>query len=575
MDESKDASAVDDDSSLARKSGRESSESPMGEEDNEKSTAAGADLSTLQAEMLKRQTDVPEQTYGVFSLFRYASTFDIAVIIVCTACSVVSGAATPCMMIVFGGMQDIFRDYLVLQETTLNEFKASIANFVLYFVYIAIGNFAATYTSNLGFIYIGEQLTTRLREEYVESCLRQNVAFFDNLGAGEVAVRLTADINIIQQGISEKVGLCMAAISTLVSGFAIGFAFSWKLTLILLSTLVALTLNTTLFTLYFSKFTTPMAVTAAQASSVSEETLAAIRLTTALGVQRQFVDRYDSHLVAARAAATKFKTAISFMMASAMAILWLNYGLGFWQGSTLLRRGEASLHDIITTMMAVTLSVSNAGTVAPSVQAFAEAGGRCSKIFNIIDRQSTLDPSSPSGDKLTDVFGHLRFHDVKHIYPSRPGVVVMDGVSIDFPSRKTTAIVGSSGSGKSTVASLLLRFYDPLEGSISLDGTDISTLNLGWLRRQIGYVSQEPTLFATSVLENIGYGLVGTEHEHSGTEERYELIVEAAKQANAHDFISKLPESYQTNVGQRGSLLSGGQRQRIAIARAIVSNPKS
>ena len=137
-----------------------------------------------------------------------------------------------------------------------------------------------------------------------------------------------------------------------------------------------------------------------------------------------------------------------------------------------------------------------------------------------------------------------------------------------------TALVGQSGSGKSTIISLVERFYDPLEGDILLDGVPIRELNIRWLRSQIGLVSQEPTLFSTSVWENIAFGLLHTEYDNYSEEEKDKLIVHAAHLANAHAFITQLPQGYQTQVGERAALLSGGQKQRISIARAVVKNPR-
>ncbi|KAF9238096.1 P-glycoprotein-like protein [Melanogaster broomeanus] len=166
------------------------------------------------------------------------------------------------------------------------------------------------------------------------------------------------------------------------------------------------------------------------------------------------------------------------------------------------------------------------------------------------------------------------FEGVKFSYPSRLDVPVLKSLSVTFRAGKTAALVGGSGSGKSTIIALVERFYDPLCGSVKLDGIDIRDLNIKWLRSQIGLVSQEPTLFATTIKGNVAHGLVNTPYERLSEEERFGLIKEACIKANADSFISKLPEGYDTMVGEHGFLLSGGQKQRVAIARAIVSDPR-
>ena len=153
-------------------------------------------------------------------------------------------------------------------------------------------------------------------------------------------------------------------------------------------------------------------------------------------------------------------------------------------------------------------------------------------------------------------------------------MTVLEDINVDFPAGKTTAIVGASGSGKSSIIGLIERFYEPVQGHISLDGVDLRGLNIKWLRRQMSLVSQEPVLFAVTIYDNIRFGVIGSPFEDLPETELRDIIHEAARKANAHDFINALPEGYETNVGDRGFLLSGGQKQRIAIARAVVSDPR-
>ena len=188
------------------------------------------------------------------------------------------------------------------------------------------------------------------------------------------------------------------------------------------------------------------------------------------------------------------------------------------------------------------------GNVSPHLQAFATALAAAGKVFAVIERISPLDPTSQEGLKPEKIEGSIELQDIHMIYPSRPEVKVMDGVSLKIAANETTALVGASGSGKSTIVGLIERFYDPVEGQVLLDGIPLRDINLRFLREQVSLVGQEPVLFATSIFNNIAHGLIGTKFEHVDKEVKREMVQEAAKQANAFDFISELPEGFETNV---------------------------
>lgn len=533
-----------------------------------------AHLPEEEASILKRQVLTPDVKAGVATLYRYSSRNDLLIMAVSALGAIAGGAALPLMTVIFGNLQGTFEDYFKGQ-TSYDDFMGIMTSLVLYFIYLAIGEFVTIYVATVGFIYTGEHISGKIREHYLQSCMSQNIGFFDKLGAGEVTTRITADTNLIQEGISEKVGLTLTAVATFVSAFVIGFVFYWKLTLILTSVVFALLFDMGFGSKFIVRFNTASIQAYAMGGTVAEEVISSIRNAVAFGTQERLAKQYDVHLIRAEHFGFRVKSTIACMVAGMMLILYLNYGLSFWMGSKYLVDGVIPLSSVLIIMMSIMVGAFQLGNVAPNIQAFGTALAAAAKIFNTIDRLSPLDPTVDDGEKLERVQGNIRLEHIKHIYPSRPEVVVMKDVTLDIPAGKTTALVGASGSGKSTIVGLVERFYDPVAGHVYLDGHDISKLNLRWLRQQISLVSQEPTLFGTTIYNNIRHGLIGTEFENAGEEKQRELIYEAARKANAHDFVSALPEGYETNVGQRGFLLSGGQKQRIAIARAIVSDPKS
>ncbi|XP_035829455.1 multidrug resistance protein 1, partial [Aplysia californica] len=201
------------------------------------------------------------------------------------------------------------------------------------------------------------------------------------------------------------------------------------------------------------------------------------------------------------------------------------------------------------------------GGASPHITSLLTAKGAAGTIISIIKDEPTIDSSDLGGKRPESVHGYIQLRNIQFSYPTRKDVQVLKNCNLDIEPGQTVALVGASGCGKSTIVNLIQRFYDPDQGQVLLDGTDVKELNIHWLRRKIGIVSQEPVLFGLTIAKNIALGRPGVSMEE---------VVQAAKMANAHDFISALPEGYETMVGERGAQLSGGQKQRVAIARALV-----
>ena len=477
------------------------------------------------------------------------------------------------MQIIFGSLAGLFQGFF--NGTVSGDyFDSQLSHFTLYFLYLAIAEFVTIYICTVGFIYTGEHIAQKIREQYLKAILRQNIGYFDKLGAGEITTRITADTNLVQDGLSEKIALTLSAIATFVTAFIIAFIKYWKLTLILSSTVFSIVAIMAGGSSFIIKYNKQSLESYAKGGTIAEEVISSIRNATAFSTQAKLARQYDLHLKEAERWGLKLKISLAVMIAGMMGVIYLNYGLSFWEGSRFLVAGDMTLSEVLTIMLSIMIGAFSLGQVAPNAQAFTTSVAAASKIYATIDRVSPLNPTDDEGKKLDHVEGTIELRHIKHIYPSRAEVVVMKDVNLVVPAGKTTALVGASGSGKSTIVGLVERFYNPVGGAVYLDGHDVSTLNLQWLRQQVSLVSQEPVLFGTTITNNIKHGLIGTKYEDADESVQTELVIQAAKMANAHDFVTGLPEGYETNVGERGFLLSGGQKQRIAIARAMVSDPK-
>ena len=513
-------------------------------------------------------------------LFRYATPWERLLNWIGLLCGMASGAAQPVMTILFGNLTTKF---LSLNDPGLStteviqraiEANDSVNMDAVYLVVIGIVSFVVIYVYMAIFVYTGEVITQRIRKEYLRAILRQDIAYFDKLGPGEITTRIQSDIQLIQDGISDKLPLMMAFIATFITGFVVAYVRNWKLALVMTSILPCIVGAAVVMNIFVSKYQQIELAQVAKAASIAEESLSTVRTVKAFDMGAQLGRLYEAQNLRALGASRRRAIAAGIGIGAFFFCIYCAYALAFYFGSKLVADGEVQSGIVMNVIFSVLIGAFSMAMLAPNLQtlSFAQAAG--GKVFEAIDRVPTIDSSSTEGLRPSVCHGYLSVRNVSFTYPSRPDIPILTHMNLEMRPGETTALVGPSGSGKSTIVSLIERFYDPTEGDVYLDDVKLRDINIQWLRTQVGLVSQEPTLFNTTVWENIAFGLLHTPYEHWPDEKKDALIQEAAQLANAHNFIMQLPEGYHTQVGERAALLSGGQKQRVSIARAIVKNPR-
>ncbi|KAL9647758.1 hypothetical protein ABK040_015245 [Willaertia magna] len=417
----------------------------------------------------------------------------------------------------------------------------------------------------------GQNIQKRLRSFLFQSYMKQDINFFDKTKTGELVNRLSTDVEVVSESITHT---CISGLRSLVEatgGIALLCYLSFKLTGVAVSIFPLLGISAVIYGKYVKKLSRNYLDELAKSTAFAQERISNIRTVRQFSAEEKesliYNDKiskvYDSGIKMGRARGL-FYSFVTF--ASNMSMLGVLY-----LGGMDVIAGTISLGNL-TSFLVYSIYVGIAFTNLSSVYGdIMKAMGSSERIFELIEKQSIIEKSRNNGKQLTEMKGKISFNNILFSYPERKDVTILNGFNLTIKPGQSVAIVGHSGSGKSTILSLLSRFYDVEDGSICIDNVDIRELDVGWLRRNVGVVSQDPVLFDLTIEENIRYGLHPNFEQSEVTKEQ---IIEAAKKAHCHEFIMSFPEGYQTKIGERGLQLSGGQRQRLSICRAIVLNPK-
>ncbi len=412
---------------------------------------------------------------------------------------------------------------------------------------------------------VGEKSLANIRTDLYGKLLSQPMSFYSDQRVGELSNRISSDLSQIQDAISFTLAEFLRGIFTLIIGLSFIFWISTELALVMLSVVPLIAVVAVVFGLRIRKMSRKAQDQLAESGTIVQETFQGISIVKAFTSESYEMKRYTSSIMGVVETAitnARYRGAfVSFMIFGVFGAI----AFVMWYGARMISSGSMSAGDLT---MFVIFSAFVGGTFA----GFADMFSQLQKTLGATQRVRELLRTEGEPVELTDslvkiehpILGNVRFENVAFRYPSRMDVEVLKNITLSVHAGEQIALVGPSGAGKTTLASLLLKFYEPLEGAIYFDEKNSKNFGLTELRKQMAFVPQDVVLFGGTIRENIAYGKPGASDEE---------IVSAAHKANAHEFIDRFPEAYATIVGERGIKLSGGQRQRIAIARAILKNP--
>ncbi|KAH7417080.1 P-loop containing nucleoside triphosphate hydrolase protein [Cadophora sp. MPI-SDFR-AT-0126] len=536
-------------------------------------------------------------------IFTFSTTSDRTFLIIAAGAQIGTGTTLPLMNIVFGRLVGNFSAYFVPGSTTTKkEFQDELNKLT----------WILSYFSMYAFRMVGLRMSAKLRLEYLKALFSLSVSTLDTLPSGQASNTLTNTANTLQIGISEKLGMILQFTALIFAAVIIAFTYSWSLTLVTSSVLVFIALVYGTVVPIIIKMQKEMEHADEKASSIAGEVLASIRMIVACGAEGRVAKKYSGWIQESQRRGLKMSPMMGVQFAPLFFAIYAVMALSFWFGFKLYLESKIdNVGDILIVLMSVMMIAFSVSQTAGPIIAVTKAAAAATDFFAVIDapKPSTTGFTAPEVSSAKDIV----FNSVTFAYPSRPHV------KIKIESGKITAIVGASGSGKSTIVGLLERWYEldgdkrfvlpesaikdekaekekerkkaedkkngvteepivaeppvPLSGSIFVGEHNLDTVGLKWWRSQIGLVQQEPFIFNDTIYKNVEFGLIGSQWEYADEATKKHLVEEACKEAFADEYITRLPQGYDTPVGDAGIKLSGGQRQRLAIARSIIKRP--
>jgi len=451
----------------------------------------------------------------------------------------------------------------ILDSVIQGDHDAFVRSIQLFLIYsVSTGFFGAI--RSLCVDICGRRMSTEVANRLFASLIVQDIAFFDGNSTGQLTSRMTNDVTQMVNPMRTLLNTLLSNVLLLGGGLVMCFFTSWRLSMVAFTSMGPIVYATQLYARWSRSINREIYDDVAKANTIATEAFVNIRTVRAFSMEDAEKTKY------LQATLDALQRGMRDAVVGAGAYAFTNYvdlGAGvlvlWYGGSVVMRKEGLSVGNLITFQLYWNMLNDAWRGLNDIVNSFTRAAGAAQRVISLMELKPDID--SAFGEKLEEVKGEVRIEAIDFVYQMRPDTKVLDNLSLTIAPNTMCALVGRSGGGKSTIVHLLMRFYDPSAGRITLDGHDYCNLNVRWLHDHMGLVAQDTQLFGSTIEENITYGLPGYDHEQ---------MIAAAKLANAHEFITRFEDGYLTRVGERGVRLSGGQKQRIAIARVLLRRPK-